>query len=37
MVSNFYNDLRQAQKVEELVREVFSELSNNYTFIDVGS
>ena len=37
MVANFWNDLAQARKSEDLVREVFASLTNEYTFIDVGS
>lgn len=37
MVSNFWDDLAQARKSEDLVREVFSSLTNDYIFIDVGS
>lgn len=37
MVSNFWSDLAQAKKAEDLVREVFASLTDKYTFIDVGS
>ena len=37
MVSNFWNDLAQAHKSEELVRRLFASLTNEYTFINVGS
>lgn len=37
MVANFWNDLAQARKSEDLVREVFSKLTTDYTFLDVGS
>ena len=37
MVSNFYSDLAKARKAEDLVREVFSSLTNDYKFYDVGS
>lgn len=37
MVSNFWSDLAQARKAEDLVRELFSSLTDKYTFIDVGS
>lgn len=36
MVTNFWEDLRQAQKAEDLVREVFSRLTSNYSFADVS-
>ena len=36
MVSNFYSDLKKAQKAEELVREVFASLTSDYKFINVG-
>ena len=37
MVKDFWSDLAQARKSEELVREVFASLTDEYTFIDVGS
>lgn len=37
MVSNFWSDLAQARSAEDLVREVFASLTDEYTFIDVGS
>ena len=37
MVSNFWEDLRNARSAEDIVRETFSSLTDKYTFIDVGS
>lgn len=37
MVSNFYSDLNKAKKAEDLVRETFASLTNEYTFIDVSN
>lgn len=36
MLSNFFSDLRQAQSAEILVRDVFANLSSDYTFTCVG-
>lgn len=36
MVSNFYSDLAKAKKAEDLVKEVFTSLTSDYKFIDVG-
>ena len=37
MVKDFWSDLAQARKSEELVREVFASLTDEYTFVNVGS
>lgn len=37
MVSNFWSDLAQARKAEDLVREVFANLTDKYTFVDVAN
>lgn len=37
MVSNFWSDLAQARSAEDLVREVFSRLTDKYTFKDVAN
>lgn len=37
MVKEFWNDLAQARKSEDMVRELFASLTADYDFIDVGS
>ena len=37
MVSNFWSDLAQARSAEDLVREVFSRLTDKYTFKDIAN
>lgn len=37
MASSFRNDLNAAKRAEELVLEKFSELTKDYTFIDVSN
>lgn len=36
MVSNFWTDLSAARGAEDIVRETFSSLTNEFTFYDVG-
>ncbi len=37
MVKNFYRDLNKARSAEKLVKDVFSQLTDNYDFEEVGN
>lgn len=36
VVANFYRDLEKARKAEDLVRDVFASMTDDYTFTTVG-
>lgn len=36
MVSNFYSDLEKARAAEHLVKDIFTGLTDEYTFSFVG-
>ena len=37
MVTNFYKDLRKGHRAEKIVKDVFSSLTDKYTFTDVSN
>jgi hypothetical protein len=37
MVFDFWRDLQLARSAEDIVRETFSSLTDEFTFYDVGS
>lgn len=37
MIDNFFTDLKKGHRAEQIVREVFSSLTDKYTFTDVSN
>ena len=37
MIKGFYDDLREAQKAEQLVLRTLQERTNDYTFLAIGT
>ena len=37
MITNFYKDLRKGHRAERIVKDVFSSLTDKYTFTDVSN